>query len=408
MALPTVKVEIGFDLTGNPDAPLFQLDDSVKGRLDNTEYRLGGEIYYDVTNYVSAFNITRGKQPIEQTYQPGQAEVQLNNQNRYFDPLYASSPYAGNIIPRRPLRISSNDIVVYDGWIDDWDLVYEPNNDSFAIAKAQDALHLLNNRVVLPFTPPEELSGERISRVLDLDTIGWPADLRAIDTGRVTVAANEVTSSTNALQYLQSIAGSDPGSVFVSRDGLIHFDDRARSGSAASYVAFGGTAGVPFSNLIVNYGSEELFNEIVLTREGGGTVTATDPASTGAYGVRSWDITDSQVSTDAQLVDIAVGLINRYSQPTYRFASLDVYMNKLTSAEQDLVMGLDFGDVCFVSFSPNGIGDPIERYVEVINIEHRVTAEDYIVTLGFDEIVAPGLVLDDAVFGKLDFGALSW
>lgn len=407
MTLPTVKVEIGFDLTNNPDAPLFQLDSDVKGRLDNTQYRLGGEIYYDVTEWVNSFNINRGKQPIEQNYTPGQAEVQLNNQNRYFDPLYSSSPYVGNIIPRRPLRISANDINIYDGYIEDWDLVYDRDNRSFAVAKASDALQLFNNISITSLTPPEELSGERINRVLDLDVVSWPTNHRDIDTGHVTVAATDITEATNALQYLQSIAGSDPGSVFIARDGKFHFDDRARSGSAASYVEFGGTA-VPFSNLIVNYGSEELFNEIILTRQGGGTVTATDVASTGLYGVRSWDITDSQVSSDAQLVDIAVGLINKYSQPVYRFASLDVYVNKLTSAQQDDVMGLDFGSVCKVTFHPNNIGDPIERYVEVINIEHRVTVEDYIVTLGFDDLLAPGLVLDDAVFGKLDFGALSW
>lgn len=407
MALPTVKVEFGFDLTDNPSAPFFRLDDATQGVLDNTTYRLGGTLFYDVTTYLSAVNIVRGKRPIEQNYQPGEAEVQLNNHNRYFDPLYSSSPYAGNIVPRRELRVSANDIELYRGWIDDWDLLYTPDGDSFAIAKAQDAMQLLNNQLVLPFTPPEEKSGARIERVLSLESVGWPDALRRIDDGQVTVAANEVTDSIPAMQYLQSIAGSDPGSIYVTRDGYVKFDDRTKAATSASFVQFGGTA-VPFANLQVTYGAEELFNEIVITREGGGTVTATDQASINEYGVRSWDIAESQVSTDAQLVDIAVGLIAKYSQPVYRFTALDVNMNRLSSAQQDDVLALDFGDICKVVFTPNNIGDPIERFVEIINVEHRVTPDDYIVTLGFDEILAPGLVLDDAVFGKLDVGTLSW
>lgn len=407
MALPSVKVEFGFDLTDNPSAPFFRLDDATQGVLDNTTYRLGGTLFYDVTTYLSAVNVVRGKRPIEQNYQPGEAEVQLNNHNRYFDPLYSSSPYAGNIVPRRELRVSANDIELYRGWIDDWDLLYTPDGDSFAIAKAQDAMQLLNNQLVLPFTPPEEKSGARIERVLSLESVGWPEALRRIDDGQVTVAANEVTDSVPAMQYLQSIAGSDPGSIYVTRDGYVKFDDRTKAATSASFVQFGGTA-VPFANLQVTYGAEELFNEIVITREGGGTVTATDPASINEYGVRSWDIAESQVSTDAQIVDIAVGLIAKYSQPVYRFTALDVNMNRLSSAQQDDVLALDFGDICKVVFTPNNIGDPIERFVEIINVEHRVTPDDYIVTLGFDEILAPGLVLDDAVFGKLDNGTLSW
>ena len=108
MAKPDVKVEFGFDLTYSANPPFFTLDSATKGRLDNTQYTLGGVLFYDVTQYLAAYSIDRGRQPIEQVFQPGQAEVQLNNHNRYFDPLYVDSPYFGNIVPQRELRISAN------------------------------------------------------------------------------------------------------------------------------------------------------------------------------------------------------------------------------------------------------------------------------------------------------------
>jgi len=64
MTIPALKVEIGFDLTDNPSAPFFRLDDSVQGRLDNTQYRLGGTLFYDVTEYVITVDIQRGKSAI--------------------------------------------------------------------------------------------------------------------------------------------------------------------------------------------------------------------------------------------------------------------------------------------------------------------------------------------------------
>jgi len=61
MAQPTQTIEIGFDLTDSGVGPFFRLDDPIQGVLDNTEFVLGGELFYDVTNYVTSVSITRGK-----------------------------------------------------------------------------------------------------------------------------------------------------------------------------------------------------------------------------------------------------------------------------------------------------------------------------------------------------------
>lgn len=403
--VPVMRVEVGFDLSDVLE--FFRLDDNVQGRLDNTEYRLAGTQFYDVTEYVSGINIQRGKQPIETNYSPGEAEIQFNNHNRYFDPLYDDSPFAGNIIPRREIRVFGNGIEVYRGWIDDWNLSYSNDGDSVAFAKAYDALYLFNNRVIFPFSPVEQSSGDRINEILSLEEVNWPSDQRRIDSGRVTVAARDIEDATDVLTYLQSIAGSDPGDIYIARDGYFVFEDRSRQATSDQFIQFGGT-GIPFDNINVSYGAELLFNEIVLTREGGGTVTVSDEQSILDYGARSWSITDSQVSSDDQLVDIGIGLTAKYSTPQYRFDSLDVYMHKLSRAEQARIMKLDFGDVCRVVFHPNNVGDPIDRYVEVINIEHRVDPETHVMTIGFGDIIAAPIVLDDQVFGKLDEGVLSW
>lgn len=407
MALPTIRVEVGFDLSNDPNAAFFRLDDATQGRLDNTTYRLAGVLFYDVTEHVSAVTVNRGKQITDTNYQPGECEIQFNNHNRWFDPLYTASPYNGNIVPRREVKIFANDIEMYRGWIDDWDLTYSNDGDSISIAKAFDAIQILNTRYVFPtYTPVEELSGARINAVLDLPEIAWPSGLRQIDAGQATIAANPITEPVSALEYLQIIASSEPGDTYVTRDGKFAFIDRVKAPSSASFVEFSDND-ISFDNLNVSYGAELLFNEVVMTRQGGGTATASEPASIELYGYRTLNITDSQVSTDAQLADIALSYVSKYSRPTYRFDAMDIYLHKLSPENQNRVLALDFGDICKVVFTPNGIGDPIEQFVEVINIDHNIDVEQHTVTLGFSEIVAAALRLDDAIFGKLDENVLA-
>lgn len=409
MTQPVIKVEIGFDLTDSPASPFFKLDDSVKGVLDNTEYRLGGTLYYDVTDRAVAVNISRGKDALVYGYPAGEAKVEFRNDDRAFDPLYPLSPFAGQIIPRRELRISANDVEIYHGWIDDWDLVYSRDGNSIAIAKALDAIYLINNQIIFPHTPAVEKTGERINAILDRPEINWPSTLRDIDAGGATLGAYAIEDDINAYQYLQNVASSDPGDVFITREGNFAFRDRLAAPSSTSLVEFG-EGGVPIDEIRVVYGSEQMFNQVTISRQTGGTVTALDALSIDQYGVRSWEITDSQVSTDAQLVDIALGLAAQYSQPAYRFDGIDVYLAKpnISTVDKNKILSLDFGDICSVTFTPNGVGDPIERYVEVISIEHQIEVDFHTVTLGFKEIAYAPLVLDDVVFGKLDVGTLSW
>ena len=84
MALPTKTVEIGFDLTSQ-GGPFFTLDDAVQGVLDNTEFTLGGTLFYDVTEYVISINTNRGKTRELDRYDSGNLEVVFDNTTRVFN-----------------------------------------------------------------------------------------------------------------------------------------------------------------------------------------------------------------------------------------------------------------------------------------------------------------------------------
>ena len=405
MALPVEKVEVGFDVSFSGAGNFLTLDDAVKGKLDDASYPLAGLQFIDVTSRVRNFSIGRGRSSLFSQFPAGQASIEFNNHDRAFDPLYSASPFAGNIIPRREIRITTGTAVQFVGWIDDWNLTYAPNGDSVVEAVCYDATGIISGQTLALGTPTEELSGARITDVLD--QINWSPELRNIDTGQATLSTAEIAENTNAMTYLQNVGASEPGLVFIGKEGRVQFRDRLTTPTSASLVEFGGTA-IPFTNLSVVYGSENLYNEIRVSRTGGGTATAQDPQSISDYGLRNYSQDGLLLSSDDQLIDLALFFAERFSQPEYRFDALEVALHKLEPADQNQVLSAEIGSIAKVTFTPNGIGDAIERFVQVIRISHAVNTQTHFVEFGFQALDYAALVLDDAEFGKLDTYSLSW
>lgn len=400
MAAATPKVEVGFDLTESSIGPFLRLDDTTAGRLDNLDYRLGGTIFYDITDRVRDISISRGKPRRFAAFPAAIANVSFNNHDRAFDPLYVNSPFYGNIIPRREIRISVGGELAFSGWVDDWNLFYTPDGNSIADATALDATTILAQQTLAASTPSVEATGSRIATTLN--SLGWSSVLRTLDAGTVDCGTQSIAEGASGLAYLQTVAATEAGLLFVAKDGHVTFRNRKQFPTSATLVTFDQGSNIPYSAIGIVYGSELLFNQVTIANEGGATAVTTDPASIGTYGAREYSQTDLLGATDQQSIDLSVHYADLYSLPEYRVDSLEVKINDLSPAKQAEMFSLEIGSVCKVDFTPNGIGDPIEKFVQVIKIEHAKTPQFHDMTLSFQEVKYLGLILDDAVFGKLD------
>jgi hypothetical protein len=405
MGMPSEKVEVGFDISFSGAGNFFTLDDPVRGELDAVGFPLGGLQFIEGTDRVRDFAEARGRSNLFTAFPTGQLNVSFNNHDRAFDPLYADSPFVGNLIPRREIRVTTADKIQYSGWIDDWNLSYLPNGDSVVEAIAYDATSIISGQTLAAGTPTPQKTGARINAILD--EINWAEELRNIDTGVADLSNADIEANSNAMNYLQSVAASEPGLVFVGKEGRITFIDRLTTPTSGSLVQFGGT-GVPFTSIEVVYGSENLYNEVTLGRVNGGTATAQDLTSVGNYGLRNLTQTGLLLDSDTALAELALVLAQRFSEPEYRFASIEVALHKLEADEQNALLDIELGSISKVVFTPNNIGDPIERFVQVINISHEVNTQTHFVEFGFQSVDYASLVLDDAEFGKLDLYSLSW
>lgn len=402
--MATEKVEIGFDVSGSPLAPFITLDDPVKGLLGSSEYVIGGTIFYDVTQYVLGYSISRGKSRQLDRYSAGQATVQLDNRARTFDPLYAGSPYAGQIIPRRPLRITSNEVRQIVGSIDDWDLEYQSRGYAVATAKSSDGLTQLANQTLPTISNSEQLSGARINAILSNEQVNWNLDARSIDEGQTTLQADVISNGSNALQYIQKITEGEPGSFFIDKNGNARFKDRYGNSSAGSIAFTDDGTGLPYTNLRVVYGTELLYNEIVSTRLGGGTALANNDNSQEQYGIFNLTLDGLLMDDDTTNQNLVNLLISKYANPEYRFEALQVQLETLSEADQNTVLGIELGDIVRVVFTPLGVAPAIDRFAEIIRIEQQVGPSQHVVNFGLGSLEVNFWRLSDPFFGKLSAG----
>lgn len=231
----TTKVEVGFELTANL-TNFFHLNDPVKGKLNNPDYRLAGPIWIDITDDVVSVNIQRGKNRELDRYSASTASVVLNNQTRVYDPLNLSSPYVGNIIPRRAIRISTAGYPQFNGVIEDWNLDYDVNGRSTASISAADAFTLFAGQTLTAGTATAQTTGARINAILSQPSVAWPLDRRDIDSGAQYVGADVWKSSDNALSYLQTVADSEQGQFFMDTKGNLRFINGTVSPSQGNLV----------------------------------------------------------------------------------------------------------------------------------------------------------------------------
>ncbi len=406
MSVPATVVEIGFDVSGL-GGPFFLLDDPVAGVLDNTEYLLGGELFYDVSNFVRAVSVRRGKSRQLDKFTAGIATIEFNNNHRTFDPEYALSPYFGQIIPKRTVKVSTGGSAVFYGVVDDWNLNYDLSGLSTAAADCIDGFTQLAQGALSAHTAVSELSGTRINAVLDRAEVAWPATFRDIDAGSEILQADVVADGTNALEYLQLVNSSEPGSIFIGKDGAFVFKDRTVAPITTGQVVFADDgSGIKFSGVNVVYGTELLYNYVQIERLNGGTAIAQDADSISTYGQQALIQSGLLLKTNEDAEALADYLVGIYSEPEYRFETLAVQLEALTSAEQIDVLGLEINDVCTIKFTPNGIGTQINKYAMIIKIEHDIQPLQHRVVFGFETLDYASFVLDDLEFGILDVNQL--
>jgi hypothetical protein len=226
----------------------------------------------------------------------------------------------------------------------------------------------------------------------------------------------DIAEGTQAVSYLQLVATSEAGEVFVSKDNKFVFKARNSAPGVIDLIftdeaSIEGFTVIPFAELGVVYGSEELYNRIVLTNDQPtfpDEATAEDAESQLLYGPRSYAVNGLLNNEVSDLQFLADFLLARFKEPQYRFSSLSVVMDILSESQQNEVLDLEIGSVVQVKFTPSGIPPAIEQFVRVIGISHDWSNNEKRINLALERLDFSLFILDDPTFGELDSDRLSF
>ena len=400
MPAPSSLVEIGFD-TSSQGGPFFLFGSGTETStpaaiaanpqsiFDNTEYRLGGDLFYDVTDRVKSYSISRGLSRELDRFVAGGASITFTNQDRAFDPFYQSSPFYPDVKPRRDVKISTivagSTAVQFTGLVEDWDVKYDVGGLADADASCVDAFILFGGQQLAAHTATSQATGARLNAVLSRAEVDWPVGLRVIDTGAQTLQADVVDQGRDVLEYLQLVSASEPGLLYMSKANQVTFQDR-NSGASVGTVVFSdaGTA-IPYVDISISYGTELLYNRVTITPLGLEPQTAEETQSQNEYGIQSLDLSGLLIQTGAAGTSDAQALANylvaKYAEPDLRFERISVELAALGTADQAKVLGIEIADTVQVDFRPNNIGTRISRNVQIIGIQHSVAPDRH--SVGF-------------------------
>jgi hypothetical protein len=408
MSAPTIQVLVGFQTTAGFGQP-FQLDDSVYGLLDTGT--LGGYQLVDVTSQVLSVSITRGRNRELEQFNAGTASIRFKDPNRILDPLNTASPYYPYVGPRQPVQVFAGGVQIYSGFVTDWDLTYD-----FVVAgdvntaSCADAFTVLAQQNMNLWTPTEQLSGARVEAVLNRPEVAYQGPY-IIKTGSSTLGAWIVNAGTNVLNYLQLVAASEQGSLFINASGSLVFLGRSYNAPVSSLTFSDTGSGVPYSALTNAFGDELLYNYIQAQSPASASPeTTSDATSIALYQAQQYTKLDLLNSTSTEVNALANYLLGRYKNPVLRFTGLQVQLAALTADQQNLVLSADISEITSVtkSFS-TGSPSTVTQKVFISGVSHEIVPGSHKVRFTFESTDSNGyFTLDSALFGVLNQNLLAF
>ena len=412
MPVPTVNAVINFS-TGPSFAQAMILD---TGLLDVNVLADSTAVIVDVSNQVDFIQTARGRSALADQFQTGTLTLRIVDQNGDFNPTNPTGPYVGLLTPMKKVQITAtygaNTYSIFSGFITSY--VNTQPKDATEVAyttiQAVDAFRLAQNAQISTVTGATagDLSGTRINQILD--QIDWPATMRDIDAGLTTLQADPGTPRTS-LTALQTVTDSEYGAFYVDTNGEFVFQDRSvTAGSIGGTVTTfndDGT-GIPYANANWKLDDTLIFNSAQVSRSGGSPQTAINQASIDKYFIHSYNLQDLLMQTDAVALDYAQAYVASRAETEVRCdgIELDLYTPNYNAGIL-AALELDFFDPIQVVTTQPG-GSTLDRTLQIFGVSNTITPNSFKVFFTTLEPVIDALILDNNIYGTLDYNVLSY
>jgi hypothetical protein len=388
--------------------------------IDSNYVLDGTNQFASVMDSITTITVKRGRRDIGDTFSAGTMTFTIQDVDGVFNPFDENSPYYDTaeskpgLAPMREvklIRYSSTDVpeLLYSGYVVNYDYNFALGGLDTVTVYCADQFYLLAQTYLDEFNPSAETSGARIETVLDLPEVDFPALARDISTGTVNLghdASYTVNAGTNVLQYITQINDTaEFGRLFMSREGVLTFQDRIGNTLSASVADFhdDGT-NYKYNGVGISFEADAVVNRVVVTGLDGKTATATDAGSIATYFIQTNSITNSLLHIQGEIDTAASYLLN--PEPEARYTSVETKFLMLTTAQKDTLATLEIGDTITVekTFSSGAGTTQLAQELSVEGIEHYLdfSTGHRVLYSTSPTVIVFELILDDAVYGTLD------
>jgi hypothetical protein len=413
MTVPVVNAFINFN-TGPSFAQVMILDTGILGT--NVLGDPGG-VVVDVSNRVNRIETNRGRTALSDQFQTGTMTLRIVDQNGDFNPQNPSGPYFNLLTPMKKVQITATygatTYPIFAGFITSYVTTYPDESEAdlaMTTIQAVDAFRLAQLAQISTVTGASagDLSGTRINEILD--EIDWPVSQRDIDPGLTTLQADPGTNRT-ALQALQIATESEYGAIYVSADNNFVFQDRGVTagsiGGTPTVFADNGT-GIDYFDATWTLNDVLVFNKATITRLGGSPQVALNQASIDKYFLHSYFLNNLLMETDAVALDYAQAYVASRQETSIRCDAivLDLYTPNYNSGIL-AALDLDFFDPITVLTTQPG-GSTIDKTLQIFGVRMAITPNSWKTTFTTLEPVIDAFILNNSIYGTLDYNVLSY
>lgn len=213
---------------------VFTLDDNDLGFLDE-DFLEGSTTFFDVTEYVVNVSIKRGRSSQDAQFGAGTCTITIDDLlgEDKFSVANSASPYWNvergrlGFEPRRAIRISRNGEPMFVGLITHYNTEFNMDNHNMINIEGVDAFLNLTTTSINDLTPPAELSGARVDRILGLPEVGFPViPAPVVAAGVANLSSIAITTQTPLAYFNSLIQDAEQGRMYIDRSGVFYWEAR--------------------------------------------------------------------------------------------------------------------------------------------------------------------------------------
>jgi hypothetical protein len=367
------------------------------GLWDEAVWGTADPRWQDVTPWVMEVQINAGAARWGERFESASAVLVVDNTEGVFTPDSDVPYFALPFRPARKIRVLVIDPdgvkqPLVTGQIDAINDSYDDGAYNLATTIACSDFMA----VWAAYNPPMNDAGTGVQSTTDrieaaLDKLGWPTADRDLQTGVHTMQSSLLADST--LEECQKAADAEGGAFYADRIGQAVFKARdwlttdPRSTTVQAWIGYDeaptGAMAAHIIGVKTSHEAARIVNDVSYARVGSTLQHFANTGSQSAFGNRSYQRTDLENNSDAEVAHLAKRYLRAFKDDRARIDSVTIAATE--DPDHNLILyDTRFGDLWSVLID-TPFGWSYEKEVHVMGLEHRITADDWVMSARLDD-----------------------